>query len=202
MSQDTRKLLQAHRSMTWGLLFVPLGLIVIAALIALLTSQAGIVGATAGVALVGLSSFVTTRLVRRYPEPGGMPAIATPSPPSTPGWLKLVNVGVEVWTDTAEWLNASSPVPSAPSSTVSQGAIAILDQVPGMTAAHPRDFIRAIAVARLQDGSTLRTWKNPVGFDHVFLADPNHQMIYGGYVGWIHSGGLQKAIVRIKRELT
>jgi hypothetical protein len=71
-----------------------------------------------------------------------------------------------------------------------------------MTAAHPRDFQQALAVARLKDGTMLRTWKNPVGFDHVFLANPSNQMIYGGYVGWIHSGGFQKAIVEIKRELT
>ena len=184
------------------MLFVLFGLIGIASLVVLLAIQAGFVGAMAGVALVGLSGFVTVRLVHRYPEHRGMSALVPFASASIPGWLKLLNVGAEVWMNTAESINGSSPPPSASSSTVSQRAIAILDLVPGMTAAHPRDFVRAIAVARLQDGSTLRTWKNPVGFDHVFVADPNHQMIYGGYVGWIHSSGFQKAIVRIKQELT
>lgn len=184
------------------MLFVLLGLIGIAALVALLAMQAGFVGAIAGVALFGLSSFVTVCLVRRYPTQRKRTDIVAPTSASTPGWLKLLNVGVEVWMDTTEWMNSSSPGSGSLSSATSQRAIAILDLVPGMTAAHPRDFNRAIAVARLKDRSTLRTWKNPVGFDHVFLADPDNRMIYGGYVGWIHSSGFQKAIVQIKRELT
>jgi hypothetical protein len=74
--------------------------------------------------------------------------------------------------------------------------------VPEMTAARPHDFKNSIAVDKLRDGTILKTGKNLVGFDHVFLADRNNRMIYGGYVGWIHSSGLQKAIVQIKHELT
>lgn len=77
----------------------------------------------------------------------------------------------------------------------------ILESVPGLTPAHPRDFNSARSIARLQDGTTLRTWKNLAGVDHV-LADYNDRMIYGGFVGWIHSEGLHQAIARIKRELT
>ncbi|HEY9639401.1 MAG TPA: hypothetical protein V6C57_02900 [Coleofasciculaceae cyanobacterium] len=81
-------------------------------------------------------------------------------------------------------------------------AIAILDTVPGITSAHHRDFKSATSVVRLRDGTALKTWKNLAGVDHVFLADVNDRMIYGGYVGWVHGEGLQQAIARVQRELT
>jgi hypothetical protein len=80
-------------------------------------------------------------------------------------------------------------------------AIAILDAVPGITFAHHRDFKSASSVVRLKDGTVLKTWKNLAGIDHVFLGDGNERMIYGGYVGWVHSEGLQQAIAQIRREL-
>jgi hypothetical protein len=85
---------------------------------------------------------------------------------------------------------------------VTQHAIMILNTVVGITPAHHRDFSRATSIARLRDGTTVRTWKNLAGVDHVFLANYNDQMVYGGFVGWIHSEGLHQAITRIKRELT
>lgn len=87
-------------------------------------------------------------------------------------------------------------------SDVCQRAISILEAVPGMTTAHHRDFIRAKALIHLRDKSRLKTWKNPVGVDHVFLADPQDHMVYGGFVGWIHSAELHYAISLIKQELT
>jgi hypothetical protein len=85
---------------------------------------------------------------------------------------------------------------------VTQDAIAILEQVPGMTAAHHRDFKQSHPIIRLRDGAAVRTWKNPLGVDHVFVADSHDRMVYGGYVGWIHSEGLNSAIAQIRRELT
>lgn len=90
------------------------------------------------------------------------------------------------------------PLPLTPS----QKAMAMLDVVPGMTAASRRDFSKSIPVMTLQDGAILRTWKNLVGFDHVFLSDSEGNVIYGGFVGWIHCEGLQNAIAKIRRELT
>ncbi|MDZ8086015.1 MAG: hypothetical protein RMY16_10690 [Nostoc sp. DedQUE12b] len=81
-------------------------------------------------------------------------------------------------------------------------AIAILENVPGMTPAHHRDFKSSNPIIRLRDGTVVRTWKNPVGVDHVFLGDRSDKMIYGGFVGWIHSEGLNQAIVRIRRDFT
>lgn len=81
-----------------------------------------------------------------------------------------------------------------------QEVIAILEKVPGMTTAHHRDFKSSQPIFRLRDGTVIKTWKNPLGVDHVFLADRDDRMIYGGYVGWIHSMGFQQAIDQIKRE--
>jgi hypothetical protein len=82
------------------------------------------------------------------------------------------------------------------------GAIARLEAVPGITVADFCDFDKSRPFARLQDGTVVKLWTNPIGVEHVFLADYNNQVIYGGFVGWIHTKGLQQAIARIKRELT
>jgi hypothetical protein len=87
-------------------------------------------------------------------------------------------------------------------SETTQRAIAILEQVPGITKASPRDFDYSQPIIRLNDGSSLRTWKNLLGIDHVFLANRDEYMIYGGYVGWDHSEDLKRAISLIQTELT
>ena len=87
-------------------------------------------------------------------------------------------------------------------SDVTAEAIAYLESVPGMTLAHPRDFKSSSPIMRLRDGTAVRTWKNPLGVDHVFLADSNDRMIYGGYVGWNDSERLKGAIAIIRRNLT
>lgn len=89
-----------------------------------------------------------------------------------------------------------------PSNAFLKKVVAILDQVPGITAAHPRDFQKALPIMTLRDGTTVKTWKNLAGLDHIFLADSDNQIIYGAYVGWIHSQGLQKAIAKIRRDFT
>ena len=78
----------------------------------------------------------------------------------------------------------------------------ILDVVPGMTAASKRDFSKSLSIMTLKDGTIVKTYKNPVGVDHIFLADSEENIIYGGFVGWIHCKGLQNAIAKIRRELT
>lgn len=77
----------------------------------------------------------------------------------------------------------------------------ILDVVTGMTAASKRDFSKSLPIMTLQDGTVVRTYKNPVGVDHVFLSDAEGSMTYAGFVGWIHCKGLQSAIAQIRREL-
>ncbi|NTW03308.1 MAG: alpha/beta hydrolase [Oscillochloris sp.] len=76
-----------------------------------------------------------------------------------------------------------------------------LQHVPGMTTAHLRDFPRARVVLELADGTTLRLWKNPVGVDHVFVADARGQCVFGGFVGWIHAKGLMETIHSIEHDV-
>lgn len=204
MVKGAGKLFTAPSSRLGLVLLVPFGLVGIASLIVLLAMQSGLVGALAGIALVGLSSVVTTRLVGYAPDQPRLMAVPVAH---TPGWLKLLNVGTEVWLELMGQTNTSSPLPEArPASAspllASQRAIAMLQAVPGMTTAHARDFKRSEPFARLQDGTIVKRWKNPVGVEHVFLADDEDQMLYGGFVGWVHTPGLQQAVTQIKRELT
>lgn len=87
-------------------------------------------------------------------------------------------------------------------SDIAREAIARLQTVSGITPAHHRDFKSSHPMMRLRDGTAVRTWKNPLGVDHVFLADRDGNMIYGGYVGWIHSEGLYEAIEQIRKDFT
>ena len=73
-------------------------------------------------------------------------------------------------------------------------AIAILDTVEGMNIASIRDFKQASPIIRLRDGSTLRTWKNLLGFDHVFIANVVERMVYGGWGTWGDTEKLSRAI--------
>lgn len=81
-----------------------------------------------------------------------------------------------------------------------QHAIHILHCVPGMTQAHDRDLKRANSIFNLNDGTVVKIWKNPAGVEHIFLTNSHGHMIFGGFVGWIHSGGLHQAIEQIYRE--
>lgn len=75
-----------------------------------------------------------------------------------------------------------------------------LQCVTGMTDAHRRDFYRARVYLTLDNGITLRTWKSPVGIDHVFVACPDGHCLYGGFVGWLHAATLRQALDQIKRD--
>jgi len=48
----------------------------------------------------------------------------------------------------------------------------------------------------------VKTCKNVIGLNHIFLADHHGKLIYGGFVNWIYSDERQKAINKIRRELT
>lgn len=123
---------------------------------------------------------------------------------------KNINSGISDWVNQAiltgmeikpenrpqsieEWINFFEVLPkkyksrsSIISKSISKSVIKILNGVPGMTIAHHRDFEKAIPIFTLNDGSVVKTYKNPVGVDHVFLANKQGKMIFGGFVGWIH----------------
>jgi hypothetical protein len=118
--------------------------------------------------------------------------------------LESVNTAMRVYEkihDSVNDWNSSAPCANE-ISDVAEEVIDILDQVSGMTSAHARDFKQATPRFTLCDGSVLKMWKNPVGVDHVFIADINGNMIFGGYVGWIHADELNYAVAQIKRNFT
>ncbi len=63
-----------------------------------------------------------------------------------------------------------------------------LRRIPGMTDAHLRDFGRATPWHTFADGTSIRLWCSPFGIHHVFLASPQGDCLYSGYVGWLHTG--------------
>jgi pimeloyl-ACP methyl ester carboxylesterase len=99
------------------------------------------------------------------------------------------------------WAKPRQPLPDTQEGCFTDLLIQSLRKVPGMTDAHPCDFAKAGLWFTFKDGTSLRTWKNPVGVDHVFIANPQGQCIYGGYVGWIHCQGLADTLATMRREL-
>lgn len=82
----------------------------------------------------------------------------------------------------------------------SKEIIQLLKQVPGMTDAHHRDFPRSELFISCKSKISVRTWRNPVNVLHVFVADKYGELIFGGYVGWIHTDGLLACLREIKRN--
>ena len=90
------------------------------------------------------------------------------------------------------WQNP--PQAETPADQQIDAVIAQLQAVPGMTDAHERDFVRSQPWAELPHSLTLRTWVNPFGVHHVFLADGDNRCRFAGFVGWLHTSSLYKAL--------
>ncbi|NJO80603.1 MAG: lysophospholipase [Cyanobacteria bacterium RM1_2_2] len=74
-----------------------------------------------------------------------------------------------------------------------------LHAVPGITDAHWRGFREATVAMKLDNGGTIRTWKNGLGIDHVFVASPEGKCLYAGFVGWLHTPDLEQALTEIRQ---
>jgi Serine aminopeptidase, S33 len=72
--------------------------------------------------------------------------------------------------------------------------------VPGITDGHQRDFHKSQIVMKLYDGSTIRTWKNLLGVDHIFFASPEGECLYAGFVGWMHTQDLWLTLEKLRKE--
>lgn len=81
-------------------------------------------------------------------------------------------------------------------------AINILNSVQGIFPCHDRDFKWSRPIFVLKDGTVVKICKNGIGLDHMFLADNNGKLIYGGFVGWKSSNALKEAIEKIRNELS
>ena len=96
------------------------------------------------------------------------------------------------------WANPILGVP--PESDFVTQLIDRFRSLPGMTDGHWRDFPRSQVYLNLPQGITIRTWKNPLGVAHVFVADRNEKCLYAGYVGWLHSSTLRQELSDIKQQ--
>ena len=77
-----------------------------------------------------------------------------------------------------------------------------LRSVPGMTDTDYRNFKRSRTIATFDDDTTISTWNNSLGVNHVYVGKPTQQCIYAGYVGLIHALGLRTAIAEIKQAIS
>ena len=91
------------------------------------------------------------------------------------------------------WSQPRKPLPRLEDNLISK-LIDHLRSVPGITDASERDFPRAIIKFSFPDGTSIRTWTNLLGVNHVFIANKHGKCEYAAFVGWIHSTGLQQAI--------
>ncbi|MGD2182884.1 alpha/beta fold hydrolase [Lusitaniella coriacea] len=89
--------------------------------------------------------------------------------------------------------------PAAPPDVASP-IIERLRAIPGMTDAHPRHFSKAKRAIALNNGLTLRTWKNGMGIEHIFLANATGECLYSGFVGWSHSQSLAQTLAEFQTK--
>lgn len=76
-----------------------------------------------------------------------------------------------------------------------------LQAVQGITDADKTDFSKSHPHIVFKNGTSVQTWKNHAGVDHVFIADRSGKCVYGGYVGWIHSKYLQTVLETLQNDL-
>ncbi len=93
----------------------------------------------------------------------------------------------------AFWAQPRQPLPP-PAPTLLQALITHFRRVPGITDASERDFPKAQAIITYPEGTSVRVWTNRLGVRHVFIADAANRCHYSGFVGWVHTAGLDRAV--------
>lgn len=91
------------------------------------------------------------------------------------------------------WSIPREPLP-APEENLISRLIDHFRSVPGITDASYRGFTDSEATFIFADGTSIRTWKNLVGVNHIFIASRDGKCEYAAFVGWLHSTDLQVAI--------
>ncbi|BAY79799.1 hypothetical protein NIES25_62870 (plasmid) [Nostoc linckia NIES-25] len=173
----------------------------IAAALAILGGPAGIVGGIAVLVMIGLISNALAKVILE----GFLIGIYSQRRQAQPQTKLLKEIDFLLLFDRnlKEKLKATVKANTVNMTVdVTKEVMAILENVPGMSRAHHRDFKSSNPIMKLRDGTVVRVWKNPVGVDHIFLGDGNGNMIYGGFVGWIHTESLNQALTLIRRDFT
>lgn len=95
------------------------------------------------------------------------------------------------------WANPGVIVP--PSPDFAAMLIERLQSVPEMMDAHCRDFCHAKTYMTFANGVSIRIWMHPLQIEHVFVANPQGECLYGGFVGWMHRDSLRRALREIRQ---
>ena len=75
-----------------------------------------------------------------------------------------------------------------------------LQDVPGMTDADYRYLERSQLAFKLPQNLTIRTAKNFAGVNYVFVTNSSQKCLYAGYVGWLHTFELNKALQKLQQN--
>jgi hypothetical protein len=70
--------------------------------------------------------------------------------------------------------------------------------VKGISQADSKDLAKAIPLFELKDKTLVRIYQNPVKVTHIFLITPKNELLFSGYVGWLHGEELKTAIQEIR----
>jgi len=95
------------------------------------------------------------------------------------------------------WSQPRTPLPEPETSLISE-LIKHFRRVPGITDASERGFPRAKLVFSFQDGTTVRAWTNLAGVKHIYIANICGKCEYAGFVGWVDSAGLERAVDQVR----
>lgn len=96
------------------------------------------------------------------------------------------------------WSQPRTPLPVPEISLISE-LIKHFRSVPGITDASERGFPHTKTVFSFHDGTTVRVWTNLASVKHIFIANAYGKCEYAGFVGWVHSAGLDQAIDRVSK---
>jgi len=94
------------------------------------------------------------------------------------------------------WSQPRTPLPAPETNLISE-LIKHFRCVPGITDASDRGLPKAKPVFSFPDGTTVSAWTNLAGVKHIFVANAHGKCEYAGFVGWVHSNGLDQAIDRV-----
>lgn len=73
-------------------------------------------------------------------------------------------------------------------------------RVEGMTQAQLTHFLQATPLFTLKEKMIIKIYQNPFKVTHIFLANKKGEVLFGGYVGWIHNHGLESTLESIRQD--
>ncbi len=87
-------------------------------------------------------------------------------------------------------------------SPLEQEIVNRLWRVEGMTQAKLTHFLKATPLFMLKEKMVIKIYQNPLKVTHIFVANKKGEMLFGGYVGWIHNQGLESTLEQIRQDFS